>query len=154
MAKGKRTQAELEDQILFMLSTAEGSLLDNVELIDTLDRSKTTWEEVNVSLQVAEETSKQIEAAAQQYRPISIRAATLYFVLNDLASIDQMYQFALDAYTMLFNLSLRSSARSEQLPERIKNVNEYHTYAVYKYTTRGLFEKHKLLLALQLTACI
>lgn len=37
VAKGKRTQAELEDQILFMLSTAQGSLLDNVELIDTLD---------------------------------------------------------------------------------------------------------------------
>lgn len=35
--------------------------------------------------------------------------------------------------------------------ERIKFLNDYHTYAVYKYTTRGLFEKHKLLLSLQLT---
>jgi len=39
-------QAELEDQILQMLADATGSLLDNVELINTLDASKTTWEEV------------------------------------------------------------------------------------------------------------
>lgn len=62
-----------------------GSLLDNVELIDTLDQSNTTWEEVSESLKVAEETTRQIEVASGQYRPCSTRAAILYFVLNDLA---------------------------------------------------------------------
>ena len=46
-------QAELEDKILFLLSTATGSLLDNVTLISTLDASKTTWETVNKSLQAS-----------------------------------------------------------------------------------------------------
>jgi hypothetical protein len=45
-------QAELEDTILALLSSATGSLLDNVALINTLDASKTTWEEVNQSLKV------------------------------------------------------------------------------------------------------
>lgn len=45
-------QAELEDTILALLSAAEGSLLDNTQLINTLDASKTTWEEVNQSLKV------------------------------------------------------------------------------------------------------
>ncbi len=45
-------QAELEEKILQMLSTAEGSLLDNVGLINTLDASKTTWEEISLSLKV------------------------------------------------------------------------------------------------------
>ena len=54
VAAGKRTQAELEDTILHLLSTATGSLLDNVTLINTLDQSKTTWEEVNASLLVRE----------------------------------------------------------------------------------------------------
>ena len=47
-----RVQAELEDQILQLLSSATGSLLDNIQLINTLDASKTTWEQVNQSLQV------------------------------------------------------------------------------------------------------
>ncbi|KAJ9531884.1 hypothetical protein QJQ45_022007, partial [Haematococcus lacustris] len=150
VAAGKRTQADLEDTILALLSSATGSLLDNVQLINTLDASKTTWEEVNISLKVAEENSRKIEAASQAYRPCSVRASVLYFVLNDLATIDPMYQFSLDAYNDLFLISIRNSPRSDVLQDRIKSLNEYHTYAVYKYTTRGLFERHKLLLALQM----
>lgn len=145
-------QADLEDQILQMLADATGSLLDNVELINTLDASKTTWEEVNEMLAHAEDTSRKIEAAATQYRPCSVRASLLYFVLNDLAKVDGMYQFSLDAYADLFALSIADAPKSEVLQERIRHLNDYHTYAVYKYTSRGLFERHKLLLSLQMAA--
>jgi dynein heavy chain len=152
VAAGKRSQAELEDTILALLSSASGPLLDNVALIDALDASKATWEAVNASLAVAEATARELEAAAAGYRPCSVRAAALYFVLNDLAAVDPMYQFSLDAYASLFALSLRASPKSEALPDRIKALNDHHTYAVYKYAARALFEKHKLLLALHMAA--
>ena len=87
---------------------------------------------------------------------MSIRAAILYFVLYDLATVDPMYQFSLDAYKDLFLLSIEKAPKSskedakEALEERIEFLNSYHTYAVYKYTSRGLFEAHKLLLSLQM----
>jgi dynein heavy chain len=143
-------QANLEDQILYMLSTATGSLLDNIALINTLDQSKTTWEEVNQMLVVAEDTAAKIEQASAQYRPCSVRASILFFVLNDLSRVDGMYQFSLDAYTDLFQISIRNSAKSDNLQERIRTLNDYHTHAVYRYTSRGLFERHKLLLSLQM----
>jgi dynein heavy chain len=62
----------------------------------------------------------------------SVRAAALYFVLNDLASVDKMYQFSLDAYNALFAGSIKASPRAESVQERIKLLNDYHTYAVYK----------------------
>jgi dynein heavy chain len=65
-----------------------------------------------------------------------------------------MYQFSLDAYSSLFHLSLADSPKSEALADRIKALNDYHTYAVYKYAARGLFEKDKLLLSLQMCARI
>ena len=150
VAEGKRTIAELEDQLLDLLSNATGSLLDNIELINTLNDSKVTSDEVTESLKVAEKTSKRIEEASNLYRPCSIRAAILYFVLYDLANIDPMYQFSLDAYAKLFHASMENAPKSENLDERIKALNDYHTYAVYKYTARGLFEAHKLLLSLQM----
>jgi hypothetical protein len=67
---------------------------------------------------------------------------------------DAMYQFSLDAYSSLFHLSLADSPKSEALADRIKALNDYHTYAVYKYAARGLFEKDKLLLSLQMCARI
>jgi dynein heavy chain, axonemal len=135
-----------------MLASATGSLLDNVELINTLDASKTTWEQVNAMLTAAEETARKIEATSAGYRPCSVRAALLFFVLADLSRVDAMYQFSLDAYTELFALSISDSPRSEMLLERIRHLIDYHTYAMYKYTSRGLFERHKLLLSLQMAA--
>lgn len=46
MSQGKKTQTKCEDDILRLLATAEGNLLDNLELIATLDTSKETWEKV------------------------------------------------------------------------------------------------------------
>lgn len=46
--------------------------------------------------------------------------------------IDPMYQFSLDAYINLFILSMEKSSRSQNLEERIPNLNNYHTYAVYR----------------------
>jgi dynein heavy chain len=65
-----------------------------------------------------------------------------------------MYQFSLDAYIDLFNLSIEKSQRSPKLEERIERMNEYHTYAVYRYTCRALFEAHKLLFSFQMCAKI
>lgn len=71
-------------------------------------------------------------------------------MLNDLASIDPMYQFALDTYIDLFTLSIEKSQRSQRFAERIEHLNNYHTYAVYRNTCRGLFERHKLLFSFQI----
>ena len=89
-----------------------------------------------LNVQVAEETASKIEAAAAAYKACSLRASILYFVLNDLSNTDPMYQFSLDAYVDLFLISIQKSAKNDKVEERIKNLNEYHTYAVYKYTAR------------------
>ena len=154
VAAGKRKLVELEDKILFMLANAEGSLLDNEELVLTLQSSKTTSIEVTQQLAISEQTEKKIDAAREGYRPSAYRASILYFLLADLSRVDPMYQFSLDSYVSLFNISLDKSARSDDLLERIKSLNDYHTYFVYRSTCRALFEAHKLLFAFQICAKI
>ncbi|KAJ3206517.1 Dynein heavy chain 2, axonemal [Entophlyctis luteolus] len=154
VAAAKRKLVELEDEILYLLSTAQGSLLDDEKLVNTLQSSKSIAEEVTQQLIVSEQTEKRIDAAREGYRASAKRASILYFVLNDLATVDPMYQFSLDAYVDLFEKSISKSKRYEDLSERISSLNEYHTYAVYKNTCRGLFEQHKLLFSLQMTVKI
>jgi len=53
VAAGKKKLTELEDEILHLLSSAEGSLLDDPTLVDVLQVSKTTSIEVTEQLEVA-----------------------------------------------------------------------------------------------------
>eukprot|EP00730_Choanoeca_flexa_P002353 TRINITY_DN11019_c0_g1_i1.p1 TRINITY_DN11019_c0_g1~~TRINITY_DN11019_c0_g1_i1.p1 ORF type:complete len:1435 (+),score=328.02 TRINITY_DN11019_c0_g1_i1:91-4305(+) len=154
IAAGKKKLVDLEDKILHLLNTAKGSLLDDEELVNTLNSSKVTSVEVSEQLVVAEKTEKEIDTAREGYRPSAARAAVLFFVLDDVSRIDPMYQFSLDAYIGLFTSSIDKSVKAGGLDQRIAAINDYHTYAVYRYTCRGLFEKHKLLFALHMNAKI
>jgi len=154
VAAGKRQLVELENEILRLLSESKGSLLDDEGLVNTLQQSKITSEEVTQQLVVAEETEKKIDAARLGYRPAAIRSSLAFFVLDDMSRVDPMYQFSLDAYVDLFNNSIDSSrqtnAQDVSVVKRCDDINAFHTLAVYKYTCRGLFESHKLLFSLQL----
>ena len=143
----------LEDEILRLLSETEGSLLDNESLVDTLQQSKITSDEVSRQLKEAEETEVRIDAKREEFRPAAIRSSIAYFVLDDMGRVDPMYQFSLDAYVDLFNQSMdasRTAAKNVSGADRCKQINTAHTLAVYQYTCRGLFERDKLLFALQL----
>nr|XP_057923809.1 dynein axonemal heavy chain 2 isoform X2 [Doryrhamphus excisus] len=154
IASGKRSLQELEDEILRLLNEASGSLLDDVQLVNTLQTSKVTASEVSEQLETSEVTEIKIDTAREAYRACAQRASILFFILNDMGRIDPMYQFSLDAYINLFNLSIEKSKSSLKLEERIINLNDFHTYAVYKYACRGLFEMHKLLFSFQMCAKI
>ncbi|KAJ1562004.1 Dynein heavy chain 2, axonemal, partial [Cladochytrium tenue] len=150
VAAARRKLVELEDEILYLLSTAQGSLLDDEKLVGTLQSSKAISEDVTNQLQISELTERKIDAAREGYRPCAERASVLYFVLNDLSLIDPMYQFSLDVYVELFDTSIAKSKRADDLGERIRNLNDHHTYAVYRNTCRGLFERHKILFSFQM----
>ncbi|KAM6908082.1 dynein axonemal heavy chain 2-like [Lycodopsis pacificus] len=154
IASGKRSLEKLEDEILRLLNEATGSLLDDEQLVKTLQTSKVTATKVSEQLESSEQTEIKIDSAREAYRPCAQRASILFSILNDMGCIDPMYQFSLDAYIDLFNLSIKKSKCSNKLEERIDNLNEYHTHAVYRYTCRGLFECHKLLFSFQMCAKI
>uniref|UniRef100_G3PFM0 Dynein, axonemal, heavy chain 2 n=1 Tax=Gasterosteus aculeatus TaxID=69293 RepID=G3PFM0_GASAC len=154
IASGKRSLEDLEDEILRLLNEATGSLLDDEQLVKALQASKVTATEVSEQLESSEQTEINIDSAREAYCPCAQRASILFTILNDMGRIDPMYQFSLDAYIDLFNLSIKKSERSHELQERIAYLNEYHTCAVYSYTCRGLFECHKLLLSFQMCARI
>lgn len=116
-----------------MLSVAGETLLDDLDLLNTLQTSKAKSISIQESLTVAEQTEKEIDLAREGYQACSKRASILFFTLNDMSAIDPMYQFSLDAYNALFILSIDKSPKRINLSERIDILNEYHTYAVYRY---------------------
>ena len=126
----------LEEEFLRLLSETQGSLLENVQVFQALDRSKQSQNDIDETLKINEDLEVKIDLTRESYRLVAQRAAILFFVLQDLTGIDSMYQFSLDGYIQLFHFSIEKSSRSLKLNERIDKLNDYHTYAVYKYGCR------------------
>lgn len=146
MAQDKQTLRETELKILNLLASKKSSeLLNDDALVATLEESKHLSANISEKLKSAAETEKKIDTAREGYRTVANRASSLFFVLSDLAYVDPMYQFSLDAYTTLFSHSLQRAQHSEDLNERNENIKNVHTLSVYTNTCRGLFEQHKLL---------
>jgi len=156
MAEKKKKQVEMEDKILNLLETVRGSgksLLDDEELVNTLQSSKSTADSIKVDIVTMEENNKKIEAARAEYRPSAHRAAILFFILMDLARIDSMYQYSLEAYLKRFKWSLSRLAAEKKTTDvaaRVQLLNQIHTEAIYRFVYRGLFTKHKLLFSFQM----
>ena len=79
------------------------TLLDDVNLISTLESSKVTSEEIKIKIQESTELEAKIEVTRNGYREVSIRGSILFFVIKDLSIIDPMYQYSLQYVKRLFN---------------------------------------------------
>ncbi|KAJ8717768.1 hypothetical protein PYW07_005698 [Mythimna separata] len=88
----------LEDSLLRELATSTGNMLDNVELVNTLENTKSKAAEVMEKLELAATTTRDIEILRDGYRPVAKRGSILFFVLSDMAGVNSMYQYSLSSY--------------------------------------------------------
>jgi dynein heavy chain, axonemal len=88
-----------------------GNILDNQELLTTLEGAKSKAVELADKLEVARATAAEIDDARVRYRPVAARGAALFFCMAGLAAINNMYEYSLAAFLGVFNQARRRRGR-------------------------------------------
>eukprot|EP00929_Paragymnodinium_shiwhaense_P077089 TRINITY_DN3967_c2_g1_i1.p1 TRINITY_DN3967_c2_g1~~TRINITY_DN3967_c2_g1_i1.p1 ORF type:complete len:3070 (-),score=1029.42 TRINITY_DN3967_c2_g1_i1:156-9119(-) len=121
----KVTLAQLEALLLEKLANAEGDILDDTELILSLEDAKKTSDDVKVKVTVAQETEAKINETSEYYRPTGARGSLLFFLLMDLCKMHTFYKYSLDSFVMVVTRAVNSiTLRKPKPPKEEKKVEE------------------------------
>ena len=143
-AENNKIKKELEDKILNQIAGASSNLLEDDELILTLDESKAKYNQIERQLKEMEVNIKSINAVRDHFKPVAKRVSRYFFCLSDMSHIDPMYQYSLKWYAMIFQRSLEQSESGDK-STRIGNILKEFTSQLYNSVCQSLFEKDKLL---------
>ncbi|KAH0569467.1 Dynein heavy chain [Spironucleus salmonicida] len=147
-SKMKSEIKELEQRVLLLLSTSEGDILDNIQLIDTLSLSQKTALEITTKMTESLQTEREIDEIRQKYVVMAERGAILYFCIQDLKEIEFMYQYSLQWYINIYKQSIQMTEQEAELEIRLEKLIEVFTYFLFQTISRSLFESHKLIFAM------
>uniref|UniRef100_A0A158R4I4 Cytoplasmic dynein 2 heavy chain 1 n=1 Tax=Syphacia muris TaxID=451379 RepID=A0A158R4I4_9BILA len=126
---------EVETELLEALSSAEGSLLENTQLLDSLNKSKESAEQIAESLQETNALKKEVDEQRQAYLPLASTASTLYFTIHDQHKYNHMYSFNANTVVRLFQ-------------KTITDFKKRLEATVFNYATRALFKSDRLCFAI------
>ena len=90
---------ELEDTLLYELANSTGNILDNTDLIETLEKTKTKAVRSRSSRRRRHLRRSTSRCAA--YRPVAKRGSILFFVMSLLSTLNNMYELSLALYSCL-----------------------------------------------------
>ena len=144
-ACNKRQLKDIEDKILQVLSASRGDILEDETAVEILSSSKILAEEIVEKQEIASQTEQEIDKTRNFYVAVAVHSSALFFTISDLAFIDPMYQYSLNWFINLYELSIKQCEPSENLNTRIRNLISHFTYSIYKKICYSIFEKDKIL---------
>lgn len=127
-SQNRATLKELEDTLLSELSKeTDIPLVDNVPLIETLENAKTKAIEIANALDNAKVTSADIESSRESYKDVAKRGAILFFAMQGLSAISEMYEYSLSSYLTVFKNALETARKDNILQNRLRNIKDKMT---------------------------
>ncbi|CAF2056597.1 unnamed protein product [Rotaria magnacalcarata] len=141
--------AKLEDQLLEDLANATGNILENKELLESLNKTKEKSATITSALEESAKLGEDLDKERNDYLPLAKHGSKLFFVLSDLAKLNNMYQFSLAAFLRLFQRNLEQTDKGST-QDRTLTLGKNQLRMTYKYITRSLFKSDRLMFAMHL----
>ena len=142
--------SQLEDSLLQELATAEGNILENKVLLESLNQTKAKSSTIAESLSESLVLQSSLDVERNSYLPLAKFGSSLFFVISDLAKLNNMYRFSLASFLRLFQRALRNKQDAGNTELRIRTLTSSLQLLTYEYVCRSLFKADRLMFAMHL----
>merc|ERR1711871_305511 len=122
MSQNTQLLVSLEDSLLQNLAASQGNILDNEELIATLEDAKSKSVEISAKLEQSEFTKADINKTRTNYVPVAKRGSILFFAMAGMSNIMKMYEISLSSFLAVFKRSLADAKKDLSLDTRLRNI--------------------------------
>ncbi|KAI6045169.1 dynein heavy chain protein 1 [Pisolithus marmoratus] len=143
----------LEKLLLQALNESTGNILDDDKVIGTLETLKREAAEITHKVEETDIIMKEVEQVTAEYLPLAQACSSVFFILEQLNSVNHFYQFSLQFFLDIFDYVLHHNPN-------LRNVSDYNRrrgillndlfLVVYKRTSRALLYRDHIMLAVLL----
>ncbi|EGE05638.1 protein kinase subdomain-containing protein [Trichophyton equinum CBS 127.97] len=144
---------QLEKKLLQALNESRGNILDDDNVIETLETLKKEAWEISNKMVETEGVMAEVDNITLQYNIIARSCSAVFAVLEQLHHLNHFYQFSLQYFVDIFNDVLHNNKRLAQERDYTARVNIILRdlfIAAFQRTSLGLLQKDRVTLAVLL----
>lgn len=143
----------LERELLKALNASQGNILDDDNLITSLEMLKREAADISKKMLETEGVMTEVESITLRYDIIARSCSAIFAVLSQLHHLNHFYQFSLNYFIDIFDAVLyhnKHLAKETQYEARVDAIVRALFVTTYQRTSLGLLQKDRVTLAMLL----
>ncbi|KAH6676840.1 cytoplasmic dynein-like protein 1 heavy chain 1 [Halenospora varia] len=144
---------QLEKRLLQALNESRGNILDDDNVIETLETLKKEAAEISTKMSNTEGVMAEVDEITLQYNIIARSCSAVFAVLEQLHYLNHFYQFSLQYFLDIFHSVLHDNKRlANETNHNVRRdiIIEDLFVTTYQRTSLGLLQKDRITLAMLL----
>lgn len=141
---------KLEVRLLQELADSRGDLLENTQLINSLNDVKAQSNSIQEALQHSAQLQEELDNKREIYRPFAHQGALLFFVVKDLENLSRMYRFGLNDFLVIFTETLKAYQGPDTVRVKIPALQDMFARLCFHHVSTGLTKTDRLAFGLNL----
>ncbi|KAJ2138918.1 dynein heavy chain, partial [Coemansia sp. RSA 788] len=144
---------ELEKELLRALNAAQGNVLDDENVVDTLETLKREAAEVARKAAETDGVMREVDDIASMFTPLARACSSVYFALDRLSSLHGFYQFSLGFFQSIFRQTIEHNKHLQNVTdarERLRILRRDLFVLAYSRACVSLHHDKQMALLVQL----
>ncbi|KFD50374.1 hypothetical protein M513_08756 [Trichuris suis] len=143
-----------EEAILSQLATLKGGILEDSELLETLNAAKESSTKIETSMKESSTLRSKVEAERIAFLPLAKVACSVYFVIAELYKLCEIYNYSLRFFMKLYSSVISKQKNSNANELSIKKLRNVFIWNVIDAVGRSVFQSEHMIFVFRLVLAI